>query len=245
MPPAEVLDSGLLIAAAVVSVAGIMRGFAGFGGTMVIAPVLSLVFDTPEAVAISLLLNTVVNVQLLPGALPLTHWKEIAPMSVAALLTPVLGTMILVSVDSDTMRRVIAVIVMVFTVVLISGWRFKGRPSAALNFATGAVSGVITGAAGAGGPPIILYIFAGDRPVAEKRANIISVFAVLLVGTVAALFFQGVITPHTLWRTALVAPFFLFSAWIGQRSFAKASDVLYQRVALGFLFVVSVVVLVA
>jgi uncharacterized protein len=244
MPPAEVLDTGLLIAVAVVSVAGIMRGFAGFGGTMVIAPVLSLLFDTPEAVAISLLLNTLVSVQLLPDALPLTRWKEIAPMSVATVLTPPLGAMILIAVDADIMRRVIALIVMVFTAVLASGWRFKGQPSTALNFATGAVSGIVTGAAGTGGPPIILYIFASDRPVAEKRANIISVFAVLLVATVAALWFQDVITAHTLWRTALLAPFFFFSAWIGQRTFRKVGDVLYQRVAFGFLFAVSAVVLV-
>lgn len=244
MPPVEVLNTGLLIAVAVVSVAGVMRGFAGFGGTMVIAPVLSLFFPTPEAVAISLLLNTLVSVQLLPGALPLTRWKEIAPMSVAAVITPSLGAIILIAVDPDTMRRVIAVIVMVFTAVLASGWRFKGRPSTALNFAAGAVGGVVTGAAGTGGPPIILYIFAGDRPVAEKRANIISVFAILLMASVTALWFQDVITSHTLWRTALLAPFFFLSAWIGQRAFRKTGEVLYQRVAFGFLFAVSAIVLV-
>ena len=245
MPIDDLLTLEMAIATATVAVAGLMRGFAGFGGTLVIVSALSLLFGPVQAVAVAMLLSSVVNVQLMPGALPLTNWREIAPMGVAALLTPSLGAMILIAVEPDTMRRVIALVVIAFSALLASGWRFKGRRSTRLSFAVGALSGVITGAVGAGGAPIILYIFSSGRPAAEKRANIISVFAILLVGTVGTFILQGIIDGQILWRAAFLAPVFLATAWIGQRTFQRADDRIYQRVALAVLFTVSAVALFA
>lgn len=229
----------MLYSIAIVTVSGLVRGFAGFGGTMIIAPGLAMVFPTPHAVGISILLNVIVTLQLLPAAVPHVKWRDISLMSIAALVTPPLGTLILVAVDGDTMRRAIAVIVMGFTVILASGWRYTGKPHPLAAVVAGATGGVITGAAGTGGPPVILYIFAGAGSAAEKRASIIVVFGMLLIATLLSLIWHDIVNADTLWRVAVLAPFFLGMAWVGARLFKKSSDKLYHRIALVALFAIA------
>lgn len=229
----------MLFSIGIVTVAGLVRGFAGFGGTMIIAPGLALVFPTPHAVGISILLNVIVTLQLLPAAVPHVKWRELSLMGFAALVTPPLGTLILLAVDGDTMRRAIAVIVMAFTVVLASGWRYTGKPHPIAAFLAGATGGVITGAAGTGGPPVILYIFACGGSATEKRASIIVVFGLLLVATLVSLTWHGIVNVETLWRVAVLTPFFLGMAWVGARLFKKSSDKLYHRIALVALFLIA------
>ena len=70
-------------------------------------------------------------------------------------------------------------------------------------------------------------------------------FVILLAGTVGTFIVQGIIDGQILWRAVFLAPFFLTAAWIGQRTFQRTDDKVYQRVALAVLFTVSAVALLA
>ena len=58
----------LAIAAVIVAVAGIVRGFSGFGSALVMSPALSLLFGPPAAIATMTLMEVPTLVQLLPDA---------------------------------------------------------------------------------------------------------------------------------------------------------------------------------
>ncbi len=63
------------------------------------------------------------------------------------------------------LRRWIAGVVVVFSLLLLNGARYEGPQRPATSIALGAFSGVLVGATGIGGPPIILYLLSGpDRP---------------------------------------------------------------------------------
>ena len=74
--PTQLLTADLWPAVTVVLVSGVMRGFSGFGGAMLVVPVLSIVYSPREAVAISAGLGLIANLQLLPGALRITQWRQ-------------------------------------------------------------------------------------------------------------------------------------------------------------------------
>ncbi len=232
-------------AVAIVVAAGLMRGFSGFGGSMIISPGLALIFDTTHAVAVSILLNLLVTVQLVPAALPLVRWKEIAPMSTAALLMAPLGAFVLVSLDPVLMRRGIAVIVLCFAALLATDWRYKGTPGLTANLGTGALSGFLNGATGVGGPTLVLYVLAGPGSAAEKRADIICVFGIFILATASSFWGHGLYDTTTLWRAVLIAPFFLGAAWVGTRLFSRATDRIYYRVALAVLTAIAIAALIA
>lgn len=232
MPPLELLAPDLWIALGVIFISGLMRGFAGFGGAMLVVPVLSILYAPREAVAIAMCLAFLANLQLVPGALRLIQWRVMAPICLAALAAIPFGAMVLLTVDPVWMRRGISVIVLAFVAMLASGWRWRGRPGLMAALAAGGLSGLINGAAGTGGPPVILYLLAGPDPARINRANLIAFYLFLNGGTVASLAFNGVITPEVLWRVLLLTPVFMGAVLAGTRLFLRTGESGYRRFAL-------------
>ena len=121
-----VLDTAFAIAAGVAVAAGLMRGFAGVGSGMLMAPIFVLLFGPVETVAMSIIMEVVVTAQLMPGVPKQIEWRVIAPMgAMAALLMPA-GSWLLVSLDPEILGRGMALIVLAFSVVLMAGWRYNG-----------------------------------------------------------------------------------------------------------------------
>ncbi|MDH5749890.1 MAG: sulfite exporter TauE/SafE family protein, partial [Rhodospirillales bacterium] len=57
----------VLIAIAVAAAAGLMRGFAGVGSGMLMAPIFAVLFGPVATVAIIICMEIIVTAQLLPG----------------------------------------------------------------------------------------------------------------------------------------------------------------------------------
>ena len=82
----ELLSTEFQIALAVATAAGMMRGFAGFGSGMLMAPIFAILFGPVETVAVIILMESVVTVQLMPGVRHEIDWRFVLPMGVAAML---------------------------------------------------------------------------------------------------------------------------------------------------------------
>ncbi len=239
----EVTSLDFAVAAVLVLAAGTMRGFAGFGGGMVLAPSLSLIYGPVAGVTIATALNVAVNVQLLPGALRATRWEEVFPMIVAAFVVAPFGVYILLIVDPEIMRRVIAATVLIFVAVMSWGWRYTGRPRLMVKIGVGGLSGGLTGAVGAGGAPVIAYLLSGPFSRAEVRGNIITVSTFNRLSVIAAFLVAGTLAGETLGRVLLMVLLFFSGAWLGTRLFGHANEAIYRRVAMTFLFAISLTAL--
>ena len=64
------MDISDLAAVGIVGLAGLVRGTTGFGGAMVMSPVLSILLGPVPAVVIALLLETAGALVMFPDALP-------------------------------------------------------------------------------------------------------------------------------------------------------------------------------
>ena len=224
-------------------VAGLVRGFSGFGAALILAPGLTLVMVPADAVTMTILLNTATASQLLLPALRQTRWRDVGPMAAAALAVIPFGSLLLTALDGLVVRRVIGAIVLGFSVVLLAGWRYRGGRSLPANLVVGALGGLLTGLAGVGGPPIILYFLSGDRPMAENRAGFISFFAVTQLAALVPLLWQGLVTGELLLHTALLVPVFIVATHAGARLFKYASEKLAHRLALGLLVAIGLATL--
>ncbi|MFQ5946921.1 MAG: sulfite exporter TauE/SafE family protein, partial [Anaerolineae bacterium] len=71
----ELLTLESLIAAIIAVVAGLMRGFAGFGSGMLMAPVFAVLFGPIETVATIIIMEILVSIQLVPRALVEIEWR--------------------------------------------------------------------------------------------------------------------------------------------------------------------------
>lgn len=235
----ELLTLDLALAAVVAVIAGLMRGFAGFGSGMMMAPVFAILFGPVETVAIVIIMEIVASIQLIPKALPDIQWRFVVPLSFMAALFMPIGAYFLGTVDPGTMTRVMAGIVLAFVLVLLTGWRYEGEKSLLPTLGIGAASGTLMAATSMGNPPVLLYMLSSRDSATTNRANIIGYFAATQIVLLLVLMAMGLLSWPPVFRAALLSPPYLLAAWLGSRLFRHSSEQLYRRVALLFLSVVA------
>jgi len=230
-----VLPPALLLAMGATVLAGIVRGFSGFGAAMMMAPVFAILFTPAQAVATMAGLGTLASLQLLPSVIRDADRREVLPLTIMGLLAVPLGSLVLLTLSPEVMRRSIAGIVLLLALVLMSGWRYPVKPGRWGAAGTGAVSGFINGATGVGGPPVVLYMLAGPNKAHTNRANLITYYTFLNAGTCLSLLSHGVYTMETVTRTMALWPVQIVSIWGGTWLFRHANDAIYRRIALALL----------
>lgn len=241
LPLTEIVgNTGFLIAILVTGVAGFMRGFVGVGSGMLMAPVFAILFGPLETVVMIILMELIVTVQLLPSVHRLIEWRVIVPMGIAATVFMPFGTWLLVTVDAELMARGIAAVVLIFALLLMTGWRYQGPKRLGFTLGVGTVSGTLMAATSLGNPPVMLYFLSSSDSAATNRANFTGYFCITLVTLLTLMVFRGLIVSPAVIRAAVMLPVFTTAAWFGARYFRKANDKLYRRVALGLLLCVAV-----
>jgi uncharacterized membrane protein YfcA len=111
----------------------------------------------------------------------------------------------------------------------MSGWRYRGTPTAAVTAAVGAIAGFFNGVAQVGGPPIVLYWLRDTTAARIVRANIIVFFAVSSVFTTITYLIGGVLTTAVVGLVVLTGPAFGVGLWLGSQMFGLASEEAFRR----------------
>ena len=96
--------------------------------------------------------------------------------------------------DPVTTRWIISGFVGALLLLLLSGWRYRGKDHPALSVGIGGLAGFCSGLAQTGGPPIVGYWL--GRPIASvvARANILLFFGASDFFSLVSYAFTGLIT---------------------------------------------------
>ena len=137
------------------------------------------------------------------GAAPFTvrafaycSWREILPMYIAAAFAVPFGTLALLVLDPTLLRWCIAVVILLLLGILVSGWRYHGRPRLPLTVAVGLFSGFGGGATQIAGPAVIIYWLGTEKNAITVRANLLVYFLLLDLTLCVIYFLQGLFTPE-------------------------------------------------
>ncbi len=229
-------EPGLWTAVGVTLMAGLMRGFAGFGSAMLMAPIFAILFGPAEMVVTVVAIELVVSLQLFPQVRHHADWRTLAPMSVAACVAMPLGVWLLASVDKNTIVTGVSAIIVGFVALMWSGWKYTGGRSPVAAAAVGAVSGAMMATTSVGGPPVLLYLLSGNDPPQVNRANIVTYYFLTQFLLIVIVLATGVAGWHALVRAMVLVPLIVAGAWLGGRLFhGLANERLYRNVALAIL----------
>lgn len=241
---ADILTWPMALAAVVVFAGGVVRGFTGFGSALVMVPVLAVLWSPTEAVATALGLGFVGSLQLVPPAAPQAGWRDLGPMALAtALFTPI-GTAILIGVDPETVRKIIAALILIITVIMLRGWQYRGPRGALPGFVAGAIGAVINGIAAIGGPAAVLYLISLKDDVVTQRANIVIQVSLMGIFGLAYLAFAGEFRLSDLVHVLVLAIPMLLGTWTGGRLFLRLPAAAFRRIVMWTLVIMSVTILV-
>lgn len=226
------LHDARFIAAVVVAVlAGVVRGFSGFGSALIYVPLIAAIYEPRIATVSFALMDYVCVLPYALRAFPQAHWREVLPAFAAALVTVPLGTMTQNLADPIVLRWGMAAFVLAFVVLLAAGWRYPFKPSAMAATGAGALSGFAGGATQISGPPAILYWLGSPENAATIRSNLL-VFLILLGMTLLANYaWHGLMTANPIALAALLWPAYIVALAVGARWFRGSTDQSYRRIA--------------
>ncbi|MDE8348548.1 MAG: sulfite exporter TauE/SafE family protein [Acidocella sp.] len=221
-------------------VAGLARGFTGFGMGIVAIPLLSLMMPPTDAVVIVLLLQVYVSLLNFRTSVKLCHWPLVSKLTVGSIVATPLGSWALLYMSANMLRLCIAVIVFATAVTLAAGYRLKMIPSGWQVLAFGVASGVLNGLAGMSGPPVVAFFLAAPLSVAVARASMIMFF---LISAVLALLPLAIFGKFHLWSMAgslMGLPVVLLGSVVGTKLYLSSNGGHFRFISIGLLVLAAV-----
>ena len=224
--------------------AGIIRGYSGFGFSMIAVVSLSLVMPPAEIVPVILVLEVVASLWLLPGVWRQIHWRSLSWLSMGVLIGTPAGVYLLTNISPNLMRAAIAVVVMVLVVFLWCGFSLKTVPGRGKTVITGLVSGVLNGSATIGGPPVILFYLSTSTVAAVSRASLIAFFLGTDILAFVICLTQGLVTSKTgIMCVSFILPL-LLGLGVGNHFFSRSKAHAFHEKVLILLMTLAVIALV-
>ena len=211
-------------------VAGLARGFSGFGSALIFMPIASAVTSAQVASPLLLAIDFLTTLTLIPNAYRRADRRDVGIISLGALIGVPLGTMMLAWGNPLLIRWIIVTLIGSMLMLLACGWRYPGKPTAPVTVAVGGVAGFFGGLAQLGGPPVVMYWLRDTAVAAVTRANIILYFAVADVLIIVSYSIGGLWTTAILGLAVITGPLFGLGLWIGSKLFGKASDDTFRRI---------------
>lgn len=230
----------LAYCAACVFLAAIVRGYSGFGFSLLTITSLSLVLPPAQVIPAIFMMEIAASLHLLPGIWKYIHWRSLAPLILGTIAATPFGVWFLANIPGAPMQVALAIFVLVAATLLWRGFAIKSMPGTAATATVGAAAGLANGAFGIGGPPVILFYFATPAGNVAGRASIIFYF---LATDAAGLLFQARESLLT-WQAVQLAALFvlplLAGIWLGTRSFKSADPAVFRKWVLVILATLAV-----
>ena len=222
---------GLWILALGALLAGIVRGFTGFGNAMVYLPAAGQVLGPFEALTSLVVMELVAPLMHVPRALRDGHPGDVLRLGAGALVAVPMGIYILTLVAPEVFRWSVSIVALTLLVLLVQGVRYRGALTPPLVYGTGAAGGFFAGCVGLPGPPVIMLYMASTLPVSAVRANLTLYLILADLILLAVMQTGGLLVFSALAIGAVMILPYLLGNWLGAVLFRPEAETLYRRIA--------------
>jgi hypothetical protein len=204
-------------------VATMFRSAFGFGEALVAVPLLAAVLPLQVAAPIAVLLSITVA-----AVVVVQDWKHIHLRSSVWLLIPTLagipmGLWLLTSTHQRVVKGLLAAVIMAFAMYSLAGRRRLELRSDSRGWllACGFCAGVLGGAYGMNGPPLVIYGAMRRWPAQQFRATLQAYFLPASIVGMAGYWMAGLwtrpVTHYYLLGLPVALPAVLLGRWINHR----------------------------
>lgn len=231
---------GLIWIALAALVAGTVRGFAGFGTAMIYLPVAGQFLDPVSALTTLVVMDCLGPLPAIPRAARDADWSDLRRLTLAMILCLPLGVWLLLSVPAEVFRYSVSAVALVMLAILILGIRYTGRLSPPAVYGVGGAGGVLGGAVGIPGPPVILFYMASPHPPSVIRATNMLYLFFFDLAFVALLGIQGLLTLEPIIIGLVLCVPIVVGTLIGSALFRPGQERTYRAVAYVIIFISAV-----
>jgi uncharacterized membrane protein YfcA len=241
--PAMTFDFSLLASLVIIFGAAIVRGFTGFGFSLLTITALSFLYPLQDILPPIFMMELAASLNMLPVIWKDIHWRSLWPLIAGATIGTPIGVWVLGNVPDEPLMLALSIFVLVSVALLWRGFKMKTMPTLPSTLAAGLASGLANGAFGIGGPPVILFYFASPAGAAAGRASLIAFFlAIDILGLSFLSGMENLVTTQSLIRAAIYLPALLAGIWVGHRAFKGVQEEKFNRAVQVLLALMAVLI---
>lgn len=227
----------LILFLAAFAAAGI-SGAAGFGGALLLLPLLVATVGVVQAVPLLTIAQLIGNLSRAGFGFRQIHWRPVGWFLLGAVPLSVLGALSFVQLPKELVTRAIGAAILVFVGLKLFGV-LKLRPGRGLLVVGGGVVGFLSGLVGSAGPlGAAIFLSLGLPPVAYIASEAVTALAMHGVKTVV--YQQFISLDRDFWSLAvLLGVAMVLGTWTAKRFIERMPRELFQK------FVAVLLVLIA
>ena len=210
------LDTSTLTVVAILFLATFIRSAFGFGEALIAVPLLALVMPVEVAAPVAVLVSITVAAIVVAQDWRHVHFRSAGWLVLASLVGTPLGLLMLTTVPETAVKSILAVIIMSF-----SAYSLFGKVTAALRddklaWLFGFLAGILGGAYGMNGPPLVIFGTLRGWSPQHFRATLQGYFLPASLMVLCGYWLTGLWTPTVTHHYLIGLPAVLAAVFLGR-----------------------------
>ena len=235
MQSLDVFSLSWVLSFCAVIFAAFIRGVAGFGFALTLAPILLLILNSKSIVAINLLLGAFSSIVILRSNYRNVNLRGIAPMALSSLLGIPLGIWLITIITPSTLKMLVGGVTVVFAIPLALGFtRVFARETVACSI-SGFLSGFLDASTSLGGPPVVLFMHNQNWRKQIIHASLAAYFLFCGVFSLIGLSASGFMNTQVLIFTASLVPAAFIGIGVGLVTFRRIDPRFFRGLSLAII----------
>lgn len=209
-------------------VAAAISGAAGFGGALLLLPLLVETFGASQAVPLLTVAQLIGNLSRAGFGFQQIHWKPVVLFLLGAVPFSILGALSFIQLPKDMMVRGIGAAILLFVILKYIG-KLKFIPSPGLLCISGGIVGFLSGLVGSAGPlGAAIFLSLGLPPVAYVASEATTALAMHAVKIVV--YQQYISLAEDFWFQALAMGIaMVLGTWSAKRVIERLPREIFER----------------
>ncbi len=220
----------VFLTALLILTGALLQGLVGFGGALLSMPLILLYSDPKWAAPVVVLCYAVNRIPTLFILRKDLMWDHSLLLIVAAVPGAFLGTLLLKNVDPGLIMKILGTVLILFSTYKIIAPKFKLAFSRIWALPAGFLSGLLGGAFGTDGPPVVVY--AALKPWSkEKVVGMLQCFFLfgnfIIIGSYG---YHGLLTSSVLKASGVAIPFAIVGILLGLKINRRISQPHFETI---------------
>lgn len=239
----DIYSSTFLLIGLILFLASFNQGLTGFGFALTSIPLISLIAGIKYAVPIGALGGFVVNILLSVQLRKSIDFKSLRFLYAGSFVGIPIGVFLLSKADPELFQKFLGIVVLLFVIMSFTNFIKPKNLNENWGYLFGLFSGMLGGAFNTNGPPILIYFYLMGKGKTEQKSAITGFFLFASVFIIITHAIIGLSTKQIFFDALKFIPFIISGYFLGNSLFKKISSKIYSNLILGFLFVVSVILI--
>ena len=237
------LPANFILIIIVIIFSGFIRGFLGFGSGLITIPILSFIYSPIFAVVFNIIIEIPTTIYLTFIGIKNCKFKEISPMFISMMLTIPIGTIFLISFDEQIIKILMSILVILFVLLIASGWRLKSTITKYVLIIGGTASGLMQGSTGMSGPPFATILLSKGDSDQITRGNISIMSSGIVISTVISMYFFNLFSFELIFTGMVASPIYIIASYTGSLFFNSSGKKYFRNMSLFALGIIGLVTL--